>query len=92
VLNNSKQNNTVDLLRNVLSTNLLKKELRFDTRATLKKIAAQKINLTKMRSLAKYKNFCLFSGKGRTYNRTLFIARHQTRKLINIGALPGISK
>jgi len=91
-LNNAKQNNTVDLLRNAFSINLSKNEQRFDAQTVLKKIAEQKADLNKTRSLAKYKNFCLFSGKGRTYNRTLLIARHQTRKLINIGALPGMSK
>jgi ribosomal protein S14 len=71
---------------------LSNKGLGVDTQTILKKIAAQKTTLPKTRSLSKYKNFCLFSGKGRTYNRVLLIARHQTRKLINIGALPGISK
>lgn len=38
------------------------------------------------------KNFCLFLGAGRTYNRKLFISRQCFRKLVKTGLLSGIQK
>lgn len=46
----------------------------------------------KMQSLVKYKNYCLLSGRGRTYNRSLYIARHNMRKLVGIGLISGLIK
>jgi len=42
--------------------------------------------------LTKPKNFCLFLGKGRTYNRKLFISRQSVRKLMKSGLLSGLQK
>ncbi len=38
------------------------------------------------------KNFCLFLGKGRTYNRKLFISRQIVRKLMKTGLISGLQK
>jgi len=38
------------------------------------------------------KNFCLFLGKNRTYNRKLFISRQATRKLMKTGFISGLQK
>jgi ribosomal protein S14 len=46
----------------------------------------------KMSSLSKYKNYCLLSGRARTYNRSLFIARHNMRKLVGVGLISGLIK
>jgi ribosomal protein S14 len=46
----------------------------------------------KMGSLAKYKNYCLLSGRGRTYSRSLYMARHNMRKLVGIGLISGLVK
>lgn len=54
--------------------------------------ATQITALSKTRALSKYKNFCLFSGRGRTYNRALLIARHHVRKLTSVGLLSGLLK
>ena len=40
----------------------------------------------------KAKNFCLFLGRGRTYNRALFISRHALRKLTKTGLISGLTK
>jgi ribosomal protein S14 len=45
-----------------------------------------------MQSLPKYKNYCLMSGRGRTYNRFVYMARHNVRKLIGVGAISGLVK
>jgi ribosomal protein S14 len=45
-----------------------------------------------MQSLPKYKNYCLMSGRGRTYNRFLYMARHNVRKLVGVGAISGLVK
>jgi ribosomal protein S14 len=58
---------------------------------TFQQVISQK-NTSKLRSLSKYKNFCLFSGRGRTYSRDLFIARHNLRKLVSVGLMPGLIK
>lgn len=92
------KNKNNDLLKNVLLKNIFINKSsapvkKIDTlKLFIEKIAAKKAMLSEKRSLTKYKNFCLFSGRGRTYNRILFIARHHVRKLINIGALAGVSK
>ncbi len=39
----------------------------------------------------KYKNFCLFQGKGRTFNRSLFVSRHTLRKLAGVGLISGLT-
>ena len=49
-------------------------------------------NLDKTTSLAKYKNFCLVSGRGRTYSRSLYMARHNVRKLVGLGLISGLNK
>jgi len=46
----------------------------------------------KMGALSRYKNYCLLSGRGRTYNRPLHIARHNLRKLAAVGAISGLIK
>jgi len=46
----------------------------------------------KVGSLSKYKNYCLLSGRGRTYSRSLYIARHNMRKLVGIGLISGLIK
>lgn len=43
-------------------------------------------------SSTKAKNFCLYLGRGRTYNRKLFISRHAIRKLTQVGLISGIQK
>ena len=48
------------------------------------------INNFKGQSMAK--NFCLFLGKGRTYNRKLFISRQTVRKLMKTGLISGLQK
>ena len=50
------------------------------------------MSMSKTASLAKYKNFCLVSGRGRTYSRSLYLARHNIRKLIGVGAISGLNK
>ena len=40
----------------------------------------------------KPKNFCLFLGKGRTYNRKYFISRQILRKLVKTGLISGLQK
>jgi ribosomal protein S14 len=64
---------------------------------TLSENYLNKLNLklrtaTKMRSLTKYKNYCLLSGRGRTYNRSFYIARHNMRKLVGTGLISGLIK
>ena len=49
-------------------------------------------NNSKLQSVSKYKNFCLFSGRGRTYSRDLFMARHNIRKLVSVGLISGLIK
>jgi ribosomal protein S14 len=46
----------------------------------------------KIRSLTKYKNYCLLSGRGRTYSRTLYVDRHNMRKLVGLGVISGLIK
>jgi ribosomal protein S14 len=41
---------------------------------------------------SKTKNFCLFLGKGRTYNRKIFISRQIFRKLLRLNNLIGFQK
>ena len=60
-------------------------------------LAAQKIinklhNTNKTASMTRYKNFCLLSGRGRTYNRSLYLARHNMRKLVGLGVISGLNK
>ena len=43
-------------------------------------------------ALSKPKNFCLFLGKGSTYNRKLFISRQIFRKLVGTGLISGLQK
>ena len=47
---------------------------------------------SKIRSLSKYKNYCLLSGRGRTYNRDILLARHNLRKLVGVGMISGLIK
>lgn len=47
-------------------------------------------SLNKKSALSKPKNFCLFSGKGRSHNRKLFISRQIFRKLIRLNAIVGL--
>jgi len=42
--------------------------------------------------LSRYKNFCVFSGRSRTYNRSLYVARHNMRKLVGVGLISGLLK
>lgn len=56
------------------------------------KLSCKMYAANKMQSLAKYKNYCLLSGRGRTYNRSLYIARHSMRKLVGIGLISGLIK
>ena len=46
----------------------------------------------KMKSLVKYKNYCLLSGRARTYSRSLHVARHNMRKLVGLGLISGLIK
>lgn len=60
-------------------------------------LAAQKIinklqGANKTASMTRYKNFCLVSGRGRTYNRSLYLARHNMRKLVGLGVISGLNK
>lgn len=41
---------------------------------------------------SKLKNFCLFLGHGRTYNRKLHISRQAVRKLMKTGLISGLQK
>jgi len=41
---------------------------------------------------SKPKNFCLYLGKGRTFNRKLFVSRPIVRKLMKTGAISGLQK
>lgn len=49
-------------------------------------------NLNNFKGKFMAKNFCLFLGKGRTYNRKLFISRQTVRKLMKTGLLFGLQK
>jgi len=51
-----------------------------------------KYSFNTFNSITKPKNFCLFLGKGRTYNRKLFISRQSIRKLMKSGLLSGLQK
>ena len=42
--------------------------------------------------ISKPKNFCLILGRGRTYNRKLFISRQACRKLLKTGLISGFQK
>jgi len=42
--------------------------------------------------MSKPKNFCLILGRGRTYNRKLFISRQACRKLVKTGLISGLQK
>lgn len=46
----------------------------------------------KVNAIAKYKNYCILSGRARTFNRCLYIARHSFRRLSGVGLLSGIIK
>jgi ribosomal protein S14 len=48
--------------------------------------------LNKKSSQSKPKNFCLVLGRGRTYNRKVFLSRQIFRKLVRYGLLSGIIK
>ena len=57
----------------------------------------QKINkklrgYNKMGMLCRYKNYCAFTGRARTFNRILYMARHSMRKLAGIGLISGFIK
>ncbi len=52
----------------------------------------RKYYTNKFINIAKAKNFCLFLGRGRTYNRKLFISRHAVRKLTKTGLISGLIK
>jgi ribosomal protein S14 len=41
---------------------------------------------------SKPKNFCLYLGQNRTYNRKLFISRQAMRKLMKTGLISGLQK
>ena len=51
-----------------------------------------KFYFNKYAGSSKPKNFCLFSGKGRTYNRKLFISRQILRKLMKTALIIGLKK
>lgn len=42
--------------------------------------------------LYKPKNFCLYLGAGRTYNRKMLISRQTFRKLVRFGVIAGLQK
>lgn len=57
----------------------------------------QKINKklqghNKIKALCRYKNYCSFTGRARTFNRILYMARHSVRKLAGIGLISGLKK
>jgi len=58
----------------------------------VQKLATTANKTNKTASLAKYKNFCLVSGRGRTYSRSLYMARHNMRKLVGLGVISGLNK
>ena len=48
--------------------------------------------INRMASEYRPKNTCLFLGRGRTYNRRLFMARHTFRRMMRFGLIPGMQK
>jgi len=58
----------------------------------LNKLSCKLHSSSRMRSLSKYKNYCLLSGRARTYNRDMYIARHNMRKLVGLGLISGLVK
>ncbi len=58
----------------------------------LSKLSYKSYRVSEKASLSKYKNYCLLSGRGRTYNRSLYIARHNMRKLVGLGLISGLTK
>jgi ribosomal protein S14 len=55
------------------------------------KFQHKKSKLHKMSYKYRSKNFCLFSGKGSTFNRDLFVSRQVLRKLTRYGLVSGIT-
>jgi ribosomal protein S14 len=53
---------------------------------------ANRVHGNKIISLSRYKNFCVFSGRSRTYNRSLYMARHNMRKFVGAGLISGLLK
>jgi ribosomal protein S14 len=41
---------------------------------------------------SKSKNLCYYVGRGRSFNRKLYMARHTIRKFARFGMLPGFIK
>jgi len=61
--------------------------------ATLhQKISQQSQRINKQASLSKHKNYCALAGRARTFNRLLYLARHNIRKLAASGLISGLSK
>lgn len=86
------QQNCRELINNNLKSFLLDQRLFFEN--ILYKAQLQyKLNKINKKSLRfKPKNFCLISGKNRTYNQMLYITRQTLRMLSRAGAVVGLIK
>jgi ribosomal protein S14 len=58
----------------------------------LAKLTHRVRSLSKLASITRYKHFCLLLGRGRTYSRSIGLARHSFRKLAGTGFISGLYK
>ena len=64
-----------------------------DTEALRRSMIQYKLSkLHRMSETSRSKNTCLFTGKGSTFNRKLFISRQTLRKLMRFGLIGGLKK
>jgi len=75
-------------------TRFLSKKSRRDANLALSKrtlLLQSKLSvLNRMHAYSRSKNTCLFSGKGRTFNRSLFVSRQMLRYLTRFGLISGL--
>src|SRR4051794_15271609 len=83
---------------NTKISNIILKSFLVDQRITNKDSLYRSQLLTKQKKLNlksgfyKPKNFCLISGKNRTYNNKTYISRQVLRKLARLNLITGLSK
>lgn len=86
--------NTVEKSKVLIKSFINNQELNSDLEPTLLRSQLQyklsKVN--KLSALYKNKHTCFFQGKGRTYNRQLFVSRHTLRKMSGVGLIAGLQK
>jgi len=75
-----------------MSLLLLKSFTHLENASLQQKINKKVHGLSKMKSLSKHKNYCAMTGRARTFNRFLYLARHDVRKLAGVGLISGLIK